>query len=131
MSRTTSGPRVTIENGVHAASRTSRQARVSRNSLGGLVRIGRGAERDLVPLPTTRELAPEHLGDVRLDPDRAPVAFVRRPVGALLEVPDVTERAAMRAAHVGVERPAERHAFTWVSADLHGSIRYSTRIGRV
>ena len=31
MSRTTSGPRVTIENGVHAASSSTRHARVSRN----------------------------------------------------------------------------------------------------
>ena len=78
---------------------------------GGLVRIRRGAERDLLVLPrATGQLAPQHLGDVRLDADRAPVAVVGRTVGALLEVADVTERAAVRAAHVRIERPAERHA---------------------
>ena len=56
-----------------------------------------------------RELASEHLGDVRLHADRAAVAIVRGPVGALFEMADVTERAPVHAAHVRVERPAERH----------------------
>ena len=87
------------------------RAREPEPSFGRLVRIRRGAERDLLVLPrASGQLAPEHLGDVRLDADRAPVAIVGRTVGALLEVPDVTERAAVRAAHVRIERPAERHA---------------------
>ena len=79
--------------------------------LGGLVRIRRGAERHLVPIPrSARELAPKDGGDVRLDADRPPVAVVRGAVGTLLEVADVTERAAVHAAHVRVDRPPERHA---------------------
>ena len=53
------------------------------------------------------------------------VAVVGRPVGAQLEGADVTERAAVRAAHVRVERPAERHPLTRFSALRQGSSRYS------
>ena len=80
-------------------------------ALGGLVGVGRGADRDDLALPRgARELAAEDLGDVDLDADRRAVAVVGRPVGALLEGADVTERAAVDAAHVGVERPVEAHA---------------------
>ena len=44
-----------------------------------------------------------------LDADRRPVAVVRGPVGAPLERAHVTERAAVDAAHVRVQRPLERH----------------------
>ena len=68
-------------------------------ALGGLVRVGRGADRDLLAAPRrARELAREHLGDVDLDADRAAVAVVGRPVGAQLERADVAERAAVHAA---------------------------------
>jgi hypothetical protein len=79
-------------------------------TLSGLVRIGRGAERHLVAAPRRPpELAAENVGDVRLHPDRPSVAVVRRAVGTLFEVADVTERAPVHAAHVRVERPAKRH----------------------
>ena len=79
-------------------------------ALGRLVRVGRGADRDLLAPPRrARELAREHLGDVDLDADRAAVAVVGGPVGAQLERADVTERAAVDAARVRVERPRERH----------------------
>ena len=45
-----------------------------------------------------------------------PVAVVRRPVGALLEGPHVTERAAVDAAHVRVQRPVEAHPLHRLSA---------------
>ena len=86
-------------------------AREPESTFGGLVRVRRRPECHLVAPPrAARELATEHLGDVRLDADRPPVAIVRRAVGALLEVADVAERAAVRAPHVRVERPLERHA---------------------
>ena len=79
-------------------------------ALGRLVRVGRGADRDLLAAPRrARELALEHLGDVHLDADRAAVAVVGRPVGPQLERADVTERAAVDAAGVRVQRPGERH----------------------
>ena len=62
--------------------------------------------------PTSHVLirfATEDVHDVGLDPDAPPVSVVRRPVGAALERAHVTERAAVRAAHVGIERPGERH----------------------
>ena len=63
---------------------------------------------------------PQDLGDVRLHADRRPVAVVRRPVRALLERPDVTERAAVDAAHVRVQRPLEAHALHRVEGALAG-----------
>ena len=79
-------------------------------ALGRLVRIGRGADRDAFAAPARRASSrAEHLGDVHLDADRRAVAVVGRAVGALLERPHVTERAAVHAAHVRVERPGERH----------------------
>ena len=87
------------------------RAREPEPSLGGLVRVGRGAERDLLALPRRRASSrAEHLGDVRLDADRAAVAVVRGTLRPLLEVPDVAERAAVDATHVRVERPPKRHA---------------------
>ena len=75
-----------------------------------LIRVGGGADRDrLARHERRRELACQHLGDVHLDPDRAAVAVVGGPVGAPLERADVTERAAVHAARVGVQRPGERH----------------------
>ncbi len=85
-------------------------AREPEAPLGGLVGVGGGADRDALASPGgARELAAEHLDDVLLHPDRGAVAGVGRPVGAQLERPDVTERAAMDAAHVRVERPVEGH----------------------
>ena len=111
-SRTTSGPRVTIENGVPDDASSPMHARVSRNrpSAGWYGSVAVPSATSSRCHERSGELAAEHLGDVRLDADRAAVAVVRRTVGALLEVPDVTERAAVRAAHVRVERPPERHA---------------------
>src|SRR4029450_7764505 len=67
--------------------------------------------RDALALPgRSGELAAQHVGHVDLDADRAAVPLVRGPVGASLERPDVAERALVRAAHVRVQRPCERHA---------------------
>ena len=131
-SRTISGPRVISENGF-AAAREHLEARARQPvaALGRLVRVGRGADRDRLAVATTRRASSraQHLGDVDLDPDRRAVAVVGRPVGAPLEGADVTERAAVGAAHVRVERPVERHALARGSAPtLHGSSRYSARI---
>ena len=80
-------------------------------SLRRLVGIrGRPDDDRLVGPALPGELAAEHLDDVDLDPDRLAVAVVRRAVGALLERPDVAERASVGAAHVRVERPLEWHA---------------------
>src|SRR6185437_562900 len=77
----------------------------------GLVRVGGRADRDrLAPPGGSRELAAQHRCDVDLDPDRAAVAVVGRPVGSKLERSHVTERAPVGAAHVRVQRPAEPHA---------------------
>ena len=111
MSRTIIGPRVMIRIGFAASPSTSRHARVSlyRPSAGWYGSVA-------APIATIsrcprrpRELAPQHLGDVRLDADARAVAVVRRTVGALLERAHITERAAVDAAHVRVERPAEAH----------------------
>jgi hypothetical protein len=76
-----------------------------------LVRIGGGADDDVLTVPgPTCELAPEDLPDVDLDADRAAVAVVRGAVGAGFERADIAKRAPVRTAHVGVERPLERHA---------------------
>src|SRR4029079_7611762 len=76
-----------------------------------LVGVGRGADRDGLASPRRpRELLAQDLRHVHLDADRAAVAVVEGPVGAQLERADVTERAAVRAAHVGVQRPGEPHA---------------------
>ena len=101
-SRTISGPRVMIENGCRGvAQHLDAGPRQPVAPLGRLVRVGGGADRDrLAPRAGAGELAPQHLRDVHLDPDRRAVAVVGRPVGALLERPDVTERAAVDAAHV-------------------------------
>ena len=91
--------------------------RCTRGSAGsGPRRAGTGRSRrrsrSRSPRPARRARArrAQALGDVHLDPDRRAVAVVGRPVGALLERADVTERAAVDAAHVRVERPVERHA---------------------
>ena len=77
---------------------------------GGLVRVGRGADRHLLARPgAAGELGAEDVGDVRLDADRAAVAVVGGAIGPLLEGADVTERAAVDAAGVRVQRPGERH----------------------
>jgi hypothetical protein len=46
--------------------------------------------------------------------------MVGRPIGTLLERADVTERALVHAAHVGIQRPVERHAPDAVQSDLAG-----------
>ena len=79
-------------------------------SFGRLVRVRRRADRHALALPRRpRELLAQHLSDVHLHADRAPVTVVGRAVGPLLEVADVTKGATMGAAHVRVERPLERH----------------------
>ena len=113
--------------GVGRAPRCTRASAVA--ALRRLVRIGRRADHDGLALPRrSRQLAAQHLGDVRLHPDARAVAVVRRAVGAPLERTDVTERAAVDAAHVGVERPPEAHALHTVQRGAAGSSRYSTRI---
>ena len=96
MSRTISGPRVTMESGVPDAASSWMHERVSRNrASAGWYGIGRGAERDFVVVPgRARELAPEHLGDIWLDANRPAVPIVGRAICAPLEVPDVTARAS-------------------------------------
>src|SRR4029079_15532727 len=80
-------------------------------ALGRVVGIGCRAEDDAIALPRPpAELASKDLDDVRLDPNRATIAIVRRAIGPLLEASELAEVAAMGAAHVRVERPAERHA---------------------
>ena len=120
-SRTISGPRVMIENGLRGvAQHLDARARQPVAALGGLVRVGRGADRDgLAPSSAGRASSrAQHLGDVHLDADRRAVAVVGWPVGAPLEGADVTERAAVDAAHVRVQRPVERHALDAVERDL-------------
>ncbi len=88
-------------------------------ALGRLVRVGGGADGDGLAAPgLPRELHAQHLGDVHLDADRVAVALAGRTVGPLLERPDVTERAAVDAAHVRVERPGERHPSDAVESGL-------------
>src|SRR5262249_37618962 len=90
-------------------------------ALGRLVRIGGRSDGDVVLLPAAPgELAPEHVGDVDLHANGAAVLVARRAVGPPLEGADVTERAAVRAAHVRVERPLERHALDAVQRRLAG-----------
>ena len=87
--------------------------------LGRLVRVGGGADGDRLAAPRLPgELPPENVGDVHLDADRVAVALAGGPVGPLLERPDVTERAAVDAAHVRIERPGERHALDAVERGL-------------
>ena len=75
-----------------------------------LVRIGGRTDRDRLPAPgSATELRAEHFDDVDLDPNARPVAIVGRAVGPALETAHVTEGAAMRAAHVRVQAPAEAH----------------------
>ena len=86
-----------------------------------LVGIRGSPDRDpLVARAGALELAPEHLGDVRLHPDRGAVAVVGGAVGTLLEPAHVAERAPVHAAHVGVERPLEGHALDAVERHLAG-----------
>ncbi len=112
MSRTIIGPRVMIENGCRSPGELlDAAAGQPVPAFGGLVGIGGCPDGDRLALPARpSELPAQDLGDVDLDPDRDPVAVVERPVGALLEGADVTERAAVDAAHVGVQRPVEPHA---------------------
>ena len=86
-------------------------ARQAVAALGGLVGVGRGPDGNELSLPAPAcELACEDDGDVDLHPDRPAVAVVGRPVGTRLECTDVAERAAVGAARVRVQRPAEGHA---------------------
>jgi hypothetical protein len=85
-------------------------AREPETALGRLVGIGGGADRDGFTSPgALREYRPEDLDDVRLHPDAPSVTIVRGPVCTPLERAHVAERAAVRAAHVRVQRPLERH----------------------
>ena len=86
-----------------------------------LVGVRRGADRDpFVARARAPELASQHLGDVRLHPDRRAVAVVGGAVGALLEPAHVTERATVDAAHVRIQRPLEGHALDVVERHLAG-----------
>ncbi len=85
-------------------------AREAVAALGRLVRVSGRANRHPFALPRgTGELAAEHLGDVDLDADRCAVPVVRGPFGTLLESTDVTEGAAVHAAHVRIQGPLEPH----------------------
>ena len=89
--------------------RCPRQAVVAFNRL---VRVGRGAERDLLSLPRRSiELATEHLREVGLDENdrRKFVARVHLELGVI--APGETVVTAVGAATIGIERPPERHAF--------------------
>src|SRR6185437_13765721 len=79
-------------------------AREAVAALRRLVRIGRRPDRNRLVLPRRPgKLSPQHVGDVRLDADARAVAVVPRPVCPGFEGADVTEGAAVRAAHVRVE----------------------------
>ena len=109
------------ERGAGAAELADAGAREPVARLGRLVRVGGSADRDALVLPGgASELASQDFGDVDLDADRTAVAVVRRPVGPGLERPDVTERAAVRAARVRVERPREGHPLDAVQRGAAG-----------
>ncbi len=132
-SRTTSGPRVMIENGVSAPGELDEACACEPvATLGRLVRVGGGADRDLLARPgAPPKLAAQHVGNVHLDADRATVAVAGVTVGAGLEGADVAERAAVRAAHVRVQPPAKRHPRDTVesaSARLLSVLRAHTRM---
>jgi hypothetical protein len=106
---------------VGVGERPEAPAREAIAALGRLVRVSGGADRDGLVLPRSpRKLAAEHLDDVDLDADRLTVTVVERAVGPTLEGPHVAERAAMDAAHVGVERPVEHHPLDAVEGALAG-----------
>ena len=85
-------------------------AREPVSAFGGLVGIGCGTDRNrLSPPAAPPELLAKDAGNVGLDAYGAPVAGVGGPVRPLLEGTHVAERAAVLAAHVGVQRPVERH----------------------
>ena len=132
-SRTISGPRVMSENGLRRpAERLEASSRQPVAALGRLVGIGCRADHDLLAAPRRPcELAREYVGDVDLDPDRTAVAVVGGPVGPELERAHVTERAAVHAAGVGVQRPPERHPLDAVEGGAAGSSRYSARMPRL
>ena len=130
-SRTISGPRVMIENGLAASrERLDAGARQPVATLGRLVRIGRRADRDGLPLPATARASSRRstCGDVRLHADARAVAVVPRPVGARLEGADVTERALVAQPMYGLSDQANGIPRTRLRAFRHGSSRYSTRI---
>ena len=111
-SRTIIGPRVIIAERVRAPRRAPRGRRGSAGSGPRPAGRGRWRRRSRSPRRATRAArarARSTSAMFDLDPDRGAVAAVGGPVGAQLEGPDVTERAAVDAAHVRVERPAERH----------------------
>jgi glucose 1-dehydrogenase len=76
-----------------------------------LVRISRRPHRDRVAGPARRrELAPEHLDHVRLHDDLRGEVLADAEVEVAVERPREAVVARVRAAAVGVDRPAERHA---------------------
>src|SRR5439155_936076 len=79
-------------------------------TLDGLIGIGGRADRDAFTAPrTARQLLAQHLGHVRLHAHGLAVLLARRPVGPALVAADIAVGAAVRAAHVGVQRPLEGH----------------------
>ena len=95
-----------------------------------LIRIGRGADRDLLPCPRRPiQLAPEHVDDVVLDEnDRRELV-----VGVHLELhviaPGETVMTAVRAAAIRVQRPAERHALDAVQRRPAGDFLIAGLVG--
>ena len=111
-SRTIIGLRVIRLNGFDGvAERLEAAAGQPVAALGRLVRVGGRADRDGLAAATTAARARVRSTSATFDlhPDRAPVAVVGRPVGPQLEGAHVAERAAVGAAHVRVQRPAEAH----------------------
>ena len=127
-----SGPRVMMPIGVRAFGQClDRAAGQAEAALGGLVRVRRRADDDLLALPRlARQFTPEDLDEVGLDADRRAVARVGRPVGDLLERPDEAERALVDAAHVRVERPLEAHVPDAVQGGAAGLVAVCRPHGR-
>lgn len=107
-------------------------AREAIAALGRLVGIRGRADGDKRARPrAAHEFAPQDLGHVHLHADRGAVERVGRPVGAALEGAHVAERAAVSAAHVGIERPLERHPADAVQGRTAGLLAvFGARHGR-
>ena len=79
-------------------------------SFDGLVRVDRGADRDVLPLPAlSRKLLPEHLRRIDLDKDLVFKVRSRIEVKEGVVPPRVAVDALMLASPVGIDRPLEGH----------------------
>lgn len=98
--------------------RTAREAVVS---FDGLVGIGGGAERDLLPGPgRLRQFPPQHGDEVGLHEDDGGEIVTRAKLELRLVAAREAVVAAVRAAAVRIQRPAERHALHLVQGRARG-----------